>query len=161
MVLTSEVSPEGNLMNNGIYVKNWFNINIENVMVFYAENAGILIENCANVHLNNVYVEGCAGTEYGGTRALTGTGFWLRGSKDCYLSQCYSDTNEIGFLLDSDNQTYNNGRNVFLTQCEATLCQKTGVSISNTEGIVIASLLVEGSGEDGVMLVDSFQSRHN
>ena len=159
LVLTSEISPEGNLMNNGIYVRNWFNINIENVMVFYADNAGILIEDSANVHLNNVYVEGCSGTEYGGTRPLCGAGFLLRGSKDCYLDQCFSDTNEIGFLFDSNNQTNNIPRNVFLTQCEATLTEETGVSIADTHGIVLTSLLVEGSKGDGVMIVDSFQPR--
>ncbi len=157
LVLTSEISPEGNYMNNGIYVKNWFNINIENVMVFYANNAGIFIEDSANVHLNNVYVEGCTGTEYGGTTPLTGAGFWLTGSKDCYLNQCFSDTNEIGFLFDSNNLTNNLPRNVFLTQCEATLTEKTGVSIANTHGIVLTSVLVEGSKSDGVMIVDSFQ----
>lgn len=158
LVLTSETSPEGNFMNNGIHVKDWFSINIENVMVFYADNAGIFIEDSANVHLNNVYVEGCSGTEYGGTKPLTGAGFWLRGSKDCYLSQCFSDTNEIGFLFDSTNQSSNVLRNVFLTQCEATLCEKQGVSIANTKGIVLTSLLVEGSNGDGVIIVDSFQT---
>jgi Right handed beta helix region len=157
LVLTSEISPEGYFMNNGIYVKNWFNVNVENVMVFYADNAGILVEDSANVHLNNVYVEGCSGTEYGGTRPLVGAGFLLRGSKDCYLDQCFSDTNEIGFLFDSNNQTNNFPRNVFLTQCEATLTEKTGVSIADTHGIVLTSLLVEGSKGDGVMIVDSFQ----
>ena len=158
LVLTSETIPEGNFMNNGIHVKNWFNVNIENVMVFYANNAGILIEDSANVHLNNVYVEGCGGTEYGGTKPLAGAGFWFTGSKDCYLNQCFSDTNNIGFLFDSNNVTNNIPRNVFLTQCEATLTEKTGVSIANTHGIVLTSVLVEGSKGDGVMIIDSFQT---
>jgi hypothetical protein len=158
LVLTSEIIPEGNFMNNGIHVKNWFGINIQNVMVFYADNAGIFIEDSANVHLNNVYVEGCGGTEYGGTKPLTGPGFWLRGSKDCYLSQCFSDTNDIGFLFESNNQSNNILRDVFLTQCEATLNERQGISIANTKGIVLTSVLVEGSNGDGVMIYDSFQT---
>jgi hypothetical protein len=157
-VLTSETSPEGRYMNNGIYVKNWFNINIENVMVFYANNAGIRIEDSANVHLNNLYVEGCAGTEYGGAKPLTGKGFWLSGSKDVYLSQCYSDTNEIGFLFDSNSQSDTFSRNVFLTQCEATYNEKQGVTLANTHGIVFTSTLVEGTNGDGVMVIDSSQA---
>jgi len=158
LVLTSEVSPQGNFMSDGICVVNWFDVNIENVMVFYAQKAGIFIQDSANVHLNNVYVEGCSGTEYGGQKPLTGAGFWLQGSKDCYLSQCFSDTNEFGFLFDSDSQTYNIDRSLFLSQCEATLSNKEGISAANTNGIFIANSLVEGSGEDGIMLIDSFQS---
>jgi len=157
LVLTSEYLPKGKCMNNGIYIKNWFGVDIQNVMVFFANNAGILIENSADVQLDNIYVEGCGGTEYGGDTPLTGVGFWLRGSKDCYLSHCYSDTNYIGFLIDSNPNTYNMPRNVFLSQCEATLCNQRGIVISNADGVSVSDSLVEGSNSDGIMIIDSFR----
>ena len=157
LVLTTEFLPEGRFMNTGIYINNWFSVDIENVMVFYANNSGIFIEDSANVHINNVYVEGGSGTEYGGVKPLTGVGFWIRGSKDCYLSQCYSDTNEIGFLVDSNPNTYNMPRNVFLSQCEATLCNQKGILISNADGISVSDSLIEGSNNFGIMILDSFR----
>ena len=156
LVLTSEILPEGRFMNNGIYIKNWFGVDIENVMVFYANISGILIEDSADVHLNSVYVEGGGGTEYGGTEPLTGVGIWLKGSKDCYLSNCYSDTNEFGFFIDPNSESNNLPRNIFLTQCEATLNEQNGIFISNADGIVVSDSLVEGSNSDGLMIVDSF-----
>ena len=137
LVLTGETSPRGNFMNKGIYIKNWFGVSIENVMIFYANHSGILIEDSANIRLDNVYVEGCSGTEYGGIEPLQGVGIWLRGSKDCYFHNCYSDTNEFGFVLDANPETDNIPRNVFLTQCEATLSNQNGLSISYADGIVI------------------------
>ena len=156
LVLTSEILPEGRFMNNGIYIKNWFGVDIENVMVFYANISGILIEDSADVHLNSVYVEGGGGTEYGGTEPLTGVGIWLKGSKDCYLSNCYSDTNEFGFFIDPNSESNNLPRNIFLTQCEATLNEQNGIFVSNADGIVVSDSLVEGSNSDGLMIVDSF-----
>ena len=143
-------------MNTGIYVKDWFGVDVENVMVFYAAKAGILVQDSADVHLNNVYVEGCSGVEYGGSQPLTGVGFWLSGSKDCYLNQCFSDTNQIGFLFDSNPQTNNVPRNTFLSLCEATLSGLQGMSIADAHGIVLSSSLLEGSNSEGALIVDSF-----
>jgi len=157
LVLTTELSPLGKFMDKGIYIKNWFGVNIENVMVFYANHSGIFIEDSANVRLNNVYVEGGGGVEYGGSVPLQGVGIWLRGSKDCYFHQTYSDTNKIGFLFDSNPITNNMPRSVFLSQCEATYNDQNGVSISYSDGIIISESLVEGSNGDGIVLVDSFR----
>jgi hypothetical protein len=155
LALTTKASPNGTFMSTGIYIKNWFGVDIENVMIFYANKSGILIEDSANVHLDNVYVEGGTGTEYGGIKPLNGVGFWLRGSKDTYFDQCYSDTNEIGFLIDSN--TNNIPRNVFLSQCEATLNNQKGILITNADGISVSNSLVEGSNSDGIFIVDSFR----
>ena len=87
---------------------------------------------------------------------LTGVGIWLKGSKDCYLSNCYSDTNEFGFFIDPNSESNNLPRNIFLTQCEATLNEQNGIFISNADGIVVSDSLVEGSNSDGLMIVDSF-----
>jgi hypothetical protein len=157
LVLTTKVLSNGTSMNTGIYIKNWFGVDIENVMVFYANKSGILIEDSAKVQLDNVYVEGCCATEYGGVKPLTGVGFWIRGSKDIYLSRCYSDTNEIGIMIDSNPKTNNIPRNVFLSQCEATFCNQKGIFISHADGISVSDSLVEGSNSDGIMIVDSFR----
>ncbi len=157
LVLTSEVFSDGTFMNTGIYIKNWFGVDIKNVMVFYANTSGILIEDSADVQLDNVYVEGGSGTEYGGVEPLTGVGFWIRGSKDIYLSQCYSDTNEIGILIDGNPKTNNMPRNVFLSQFEATLSNQNGIFISYADGISVSNSLVEGSNSDGIMIEDSFR----
>ncbi len=155
MVLTSETSPKGNFMNTGITIKNWFGADIQNVMVFYAQKAGIYIEESANVHLDNIYVEGCYGSEYGGANALNGNGFWLKSSQDCYLTECFSDTNQIGFIIDSNPQTNDLPKNTFFTLCEATLSQAQGMSIANAHGIMVSSSLVEGSNSDGILVLDS------
>ena len=157
LVLTGSKEREGTFMNTGIYIKNSFDVSLQNIMVFYANTAGILIEDSANVKLDNIYVEGCSGTEYGGNNPLSGVGIWLKGSKDCYFQKCYSDTNEIGYLFDSNTETDNIPRSIFLTQCEATLSNKKGISVSQVDGLVISDSLVEGSNEDGIMIVDSFQ----
>ena len=156
LVLTSATTRVGRFINNGIYIKNWFGVDIKDVMIFYANNSGALIEDSADVQLDNVYVEGCSGTEYGGSLPLTGAGFWLKGSKDCYFRNCYSDTNDYGFRIDY-SETGNMPRSVFLTQCEATLSQQFGVFISRADGIVLSDSLVEGSNKDGILIVDSFR----
>ena len=143
-------------MNNGISIKDWFDVDIQNVMVFYANNSGINVVDSANVNFENVYVEGCGGTEYGGATPLVGVGISLVGSKDCYLEACYSDTNTFGFLIKSNPSNSNMPRNLFLTQCEATLCQQSGISIANANGMVLSDSLVEGSFGDGALIVDSF-----
>jgi len=145
----------GECMNVGIHITNWFNINLENIMVFYADSSGVLIEDCANVNLNKVYVEGCGGSEYGGKVPLNGTGICLKGSKDCYLQQCYSDTNWIGFMIESNKQTNNPGKSIFLNQCEATLNEQKGAIISNCEGISMTNCLIEGTNNDGLMIIDT------
>ena len=155
LVLTGSKEQEGTFMNRGIYIRDSFDISLQNIMVFYANKAGIFIEDSANVKLDNIYVEGCSGTEYGGVEPLSGVGIWLSGSKDCYLQKCYSDTNEIGFLFDSNTETENIPRNIFLTQCEATLSSNKGISISQVDGFVISDSLIEGSYEDGIILLDS------
>ena len=155
LVLTSGVPPNGKCINNGILISDWFDVDIQNVMVFYANNSGINIVDSASVNLESVYVEGCGGTEYGGANPLVGTGITLVGSKDCYFDACYSDTNMFGFLIKSNPTTYNLPRNVFLAQCEATLCQQTGISIANANGVVLSDSLVEGSNGDGTLIVDS------
>jgi hypothetical protein len=145
----------GQCMNVGIHITNWFNVNVENVMVFYADSSGVLIEDCANVNLNKVYVEGCGGLEYGGNVPLNGTGICLKGSKDCYLQQCYSDTNSIGFKIESNKKTNNPGKSIFLNQCEATLNEQKGVIISNCEVVSMTNCLIEGTNNDGLMIIDS------
>jgi hypothetical protein len=145
----------GECMNVGIHITNWFNVNVENVMVFYADSSGVLIEDCANVNLNKVYVEGCGGLEYGGNVPLNGIGICLEGSKDCYLQQCYSDTNWIGFMIESNKQTNNNGKSIFLNQCEATLNEQKGAIISNCEAVSMTNCLIEGTNNDGLMIIDS------
>jgi len=157
LVLTSATTRVGRFINNGIYIKNWFGVDIKDVMVFYANNAGILIEDSADVQLDNVYVEGCSGTEYGGTQPLIGSGIYLKGSKDCYLRNCYSDTNYYGFRIDSTSETDSMPRSIFLTHCEATLSQHFGMLISRADGVVMSDSLVEGSNEDGIVIVDSFR----
>jgi hypothetical protein len=157
LVLTSSTTRVGRFINNGIYVKNWFGVDIQDVMVFYANNAGILIEDSADIQLDNVYVEGCSGTEYGGTQPLIGTGIWLKGSKDCYFRNCYSDTNYYGFRIDSTSETNSMPRSIFLTQCETTLSQNSGMLISRADGIVVSDSLVEGSNGDGLVIIDSFR----
>ena len=157
LVLTSATTRVGRFINNGIYIKNWFGVDVSDVMIFNANNSGILIEDSADVHLDNVYVEGCSGTEYGGSQPLTGTGIWLKGSKDCYFSNCYSDTNYYGFRIDSTSETGSMPQSVFLSECEATLCQQSGILISHADGIVLSDSLVEGSNEDGIVIVDSFR----
>src|SRR3990170_4725071 len=157
LVLTSATTRVGRFINNGIYIKNWFGVDVKDVMVFYANNAGILIEDSADVQLDNVYVEGCSGTEYGGTQPLIGSGIYLKGSKDCYLRNCYSDTNYYGFRIDSTSETDSMPRSIFLTHCEATLSQHFGMLISRADGVVMSDSLVEGSNEDGIVIVDSFR----
>ena len=142
-------------MENGIYIKNWFDVSIQNVMVFYANNSGIQIEDSADVKLQNVYVEGCGGTEYGGSQPLLGAGISIIGSKDCYLDNCYSDTNNFGFLIEANSKTDNLPNNIFLSECEATLCQQTGISIGSANGLVLSDSLVAGSSGDGIDIVDS------
>ena len=145
----------GNCMNVGVHVTDWFDVNLENVMVFYADSAGVLVEDSANVNLNKVYVEGCGGLEYGGNVPLNGVGIYLKGCKDCFLQQCYSDTNNIGFLVESNNQTNSAAKGIFLNQCEATLNEQKGAVLSTCEGVSISSCLIEGTDDDGVMVVDS------
>ena len=157
LVLTTETSREGKFMNKGIYIKNWFDVSIENVLIFYANHSGILIEDSANIRLDNVYVEGCSGTEYGGDEPLRGVGIWLRGSKDSYFHHVYSDTNEFGFMIDANPETDNIPRSVFLTQCEATLSNQKGVDIMYADGVVISDSLIEGSNSHGLSVVDSFR----
>jgi hypothetical protein len=126
-------------------------------MVFYANNAGILIEDSADIQVDNVYVEGCSGIEYGGTQPLIGTGFWLKGSKDSYLRNCYSDTNYNGFRIDSTSETNSMPRSIFLTHCEATLSQNFGILISRADGVIISDSLVEGSNQEGIWITDSYR----
>ncbi len=153
-------SGNGECMNVGIKITNWFDVNLENIMVFYANSSGVLVEDCANVNLNNVYVEGCGSLEYGGNVQLNGTGICLEGSKDCYLQQCYSDTNFIGFMIESNKQTGNQAENIFLNQCEATLNEQKGAIISNCEGISMTNCLIEGTNNDGLMIIDSCNSQY-
>jgi hypothetical protein len=157
LVLTTEFSPQGNFMDKGIHIKNWFGVNVENVMVFYANHSGIFIEDSANIRLNNVLVEGCSGVEYGGIDPLQGVGIWLRGSIDCFFHQTYSDTNDVGFVIDSNPITYNMPRNIFLSQCVATLNERVGIQVYNSDGIVISESLFDGSNNDGIMIVDSYR----
>jgi len=157
LVLTSATTRIGRFINNGIYIKNWFGVDIKDVMVFYANNAGILVEDSADVQLDNVYVEGCSGTEYGGTQPLVGAGIWLKGCKDCFLRNCYSDTNYYGFRIDSTSEADSMPRSIFLTHCEATLSQSFGMLVSRADGVVVSDSLVEGSNEDGIVIVDSFR----
>jgi hypothetical protein len=155
LVLTTEA--QGTFMEKGIHIKNWFGVNVENVMVFYANHSGILIEDCSNIRLNNVVVEGCSGVEYGGIDPLQGIGIWLRGSVDCIFHQTYSDTNDVGFVIDSNPITYNMPRNIFLSQCVATLNFRVGLQVFNSDGIIISESLFEGCNNDGIMIVDSFR----
>src|SRR4030065_990828 len=157
LVLTSATTRVGRFINNGIYIKNWFGVDVKDVMVFYANNAGILIEDSADVQLDNVYVEGCSGTEYGGSQPLTGAGIWLKGSKDCYFHNCYSDTTYYGFRIDSTSETDSMPRSIFLTHCEATLSPHSGLLMSRADGVVVSDSLVEGSNEDWIVIVDSFR----
>ncbi len=157
LVLTSAPTRVGRFIKNGIYIKNWFGVDVKDVMIFNANNSGILIEDSADVQLDNVYVEGGSGTEYGGSEPLTGAGIWLKGSKDCYFRNCYSDTNYDGFRIDSTSEKGDMPRSIFLTQCEATLSQQFGMLISRADGIVLSDSLVEGSNEDGIVIVDSFR----
>ncbi len=157
LVLTSAPTRVGRFINNGIYIKNWFGVDVKDVMIFNANNSGILIEDSADVQLDNVYVEGGSGTEYGGSEPLTGAGIWLKGSKDCYFRNCYSDTDYDGFRIDSTSEKGDMPRSIFLTQCEATLSQRFGILISRADGIVLSDSLVEGSNEDGIVIVDSFR----
>jgi hypothetical protein len=157
LVLTSATTRVGRFINNGIYIKNWFGVDVKDVMIFNANNSGVLIEDSADVQLDNVYVEGGSGTEYGGSEPLTGAGIWLKGSKDCYFHNCYSDTNYDGFRIDSASQKGDMPRSIFLTQCEATLSQHFGILISRADGIMLSDSLIEGSNEDGIVIVDSFR----
>lgn len=157
LVITSTLTRTGRFVKNGIYIKNWFGVDIQNVMIFYANNSGILIEESANVQLDNVYVEGCSGTEYGGTQPLAGSGIWLSGSKDCYLRNCYSDTNYDGFRITANSATGSMPRSIFLTQSEATLNQRLGIYLSEADGIVLTESLIEGSNSDGILIADSYR----
>ena len=156
LLLTTGNSPQGNSMENGIYIENWFDVSIQNVLIFYANNSGVQIRDSADVKLQNVYVEGCGGVEYGGTQPLSGAGISVIGSKDCFFDNVYSDTNMVGFLFKANPQTNNLPNNIFLSQCEATFCQQTGMSIGSTNGLVLANSLIQGSCGDGVNIVDSF-----
>ena len=131
LVLTTGNPPQNKSMENGISIKNWFDVSIQNVYVYYANNSGIQIEDSADVNLQSVYVEGCGGTEYGGSQPLLGAGFSIVGSKDCYLDNCYSDTNYFGFLIKANPENSYLPNNIFLSECEATSCQLTGISIRN------------------------------
>lgn len=156
LVLTSGNPSSGKCMNDGICIRDWFDVNIQDVMIFYANDSGINIVDSASVKLENVYVEGSGGTEYGGANPLVGAGISLMSSKDCYFDACYSDTNMFGFLIEANPITNNIPRNIFLSQCEATSCEQVGVSIANADSVVFGDSLVEGSLGDGTLITDSF-----
>ncbi len=155
LLLTTGNPPLNRSMENGVYIKNWFDVSIQNVFVFYANNSGVRIEDSANIKLQNVYVEGCGGVEYGGDQSLFGAGISIIGSKDCFLDNCFSDTNKFGFLIESNPKTTFLSNNVFLSQCEATLCLQTGISVGSANGFVLSNSLVTGSAGDGIDIVDS------
>ena len=141
LVLTT--SPAIGNMTRGIYVKNWFGLTIENVMIFYASDAAIYLEDSGAIRLRNIYTCGCGGES-----------LEIKGCMDIYIQQYYSDTDYRGVWIDQ-SATYHLPWKIYFNQLKVTIPKQEGITIWQASDIVVENFNIEGTINTAIKIGDS------